>query len=306
MPDRQADHPRLGVHEFGVQAGEVGGQPDEGDVHPAVAQRRHLLAPVEPLGRHPYTRVAAGELGPRPGGELAGAAGLEAHAQHPGLATPVPFRGGRHPAGLAQRAAGLGHHVAPCRRLGDAPGVPVGLMFIPMTAFTTLVNLLAGKLTNRYGPRLPLILGQVIQTVGILGLLLVRRDTPTALLLTLLVPLGIGGGLAIPPLTSAMLESVPHERAGLASGVLSAARQFGGAMGVALLGALIADSAHFMTGMRISLIVGAAVLVATTLGVALFLPGGPSHGSLDTRAGNREACHGLLAPWWLGAAMTGG
>lgn len=48
--------------------------------------------------------------------------------------------------------------------------------------------------------------------------------------------------LTIPPLTSVMLESVPHERAGLASGVLSAARQFGGAIGVALLGALIAAS----------------------------------------------------------------
>ena len=145
-----------------------------------------------------------------------------------------------------------------------------------MTAFTTVVNLLAGKLTNRYGPRFPLILGQVIQTAGILGLLFVGRDTPTPVLLALLVPLGIGGGLAVPPLTSAMLESVPHERAGLASGVLSAARQFGGAIGVALLGALIAGSAGFMTGMRISLIVAAAVLAATTLGVALFLPGTPN------------------------------
>ncbi|MFE1766919.1 MFS transporter [Streptomyces angustmyceticus] len=158
-----------------------------------------------------------------------------------------------------------------------ASALVAGLMFIPMTAFTTLVNLLAGKLTNRHGPRFPLILGQVIQTLGILGLLFVSQDTPTPLLLALLVPLGIGGGLAIPPLTTAMLESVPHERAGLASGVLSAARQFGGAIGVALLGALIADSAHFMTGMRISLIIGAAVLVATTLGVVRFLPAGHQH-----------------------------
>ncbi len=158
-----------------------------------------------------------------------------------------------------------------------ASALMAGLMFIPMTAFTTGVNLLAGKLTNRHGPRFPLVLGQIIQTLGILGLLFVSQDTPTPLLLVLLVPLGIGGGLAIPPLTTAMLESVPHERAGLASGVLSAARQFGGAIGVALLGALIADSAHFMTGMRISLVIGAAVLVVTTLGVIRFLPAGHHH-----------------------------
>ncbi|MFI7386452.1 MFS transporter [Streptomyces sp. NPDC049813] len=158
-----------------------------------------------------------------------------------------------------------------------ASALVAGLMFVPMTAFTTMVNLLAGRLTNRRGPRFPLILGQIIQTVGILGLLAVDENTPTPLLLVLLVPLGIGGGLAIPPLTTAMLESVPHERAGLASGVLSAARQFGGAIGVALLGALIADSAHFMTGMRISLVIAAAVLVATTLGVFRFLPAGHQH-----------------------------
>ncbi|MFI7344222.1 MFS transporter [Streptomyces sp. NPDC050085] len=158
-----------------------------------------------------------------------------------------------------------------------ASALVAGLMFIPMTAFTTVVNLLAGKLTNRHGPRFPLLLGQIIQTLGILGLLFVTQDTPTPLLLLLLVPLGIGGGLAIPPLTTAMLESVPHERAGLASGVLSAARQFGGAIGVALLGALIADSTHFMRGMRISLIIGAAVLVATMLAVARFLPPGHHH-----------------------------
>ncbi|WP_235619400.1 MFS transporter [Embleya scabrispora] len=168
-----------------------------------------------------------------------------------------------------------------------ASALTAGLMFLPMTAFTILVNLLAGRLTNRYGPRLPLILGQVVQAVGILGLLLVHEDTPTPLLLSLLVPLGIGGGLAVPPLTAAMLESVPPERAGLASGVLSAARQFGGAVGVALLGALIADSAHFMTGMRISLIIAAAVLVATTLGVALFLPGNDKAATPDRRSPRR-------------------
>nr|WSX78753.1 hypothetical protein OH826_35850 [Streptomyces sp. NBC_00899] len=65
-------------------------------------------------------------------------------------------------------------------------------------------------------------------------------------------------------------------------------------IGVALLGALIADSAHFMTGMRISLAVGAAVLVATTLGVALFLPGTPPPAAAPLTRGGSPA--GALPP----------
>ena len=53
------------------------------------------------------------------------------------------------------------------------------------------------------------------------------------MILVLLIPMGIGGGMVIPPLTAALLEVLPPERAGLASGVFNAARQFGGGLGVA-------------------------------------------------------------------------
>lgn len=86
-------------------------------------------------------------------------------------------------------------------------------MFVPMTAFTTVINLLAGRLTNRYGHRFPMILGMLIQAADLLALLAVGRHTATPVILLLLVPLGIGGGLAVPPLTSAMLEAVDAERA---------------------------------------------------------------------------------------------
>ena len=146
----------------------------------------------------------------------------------------------------------------------DQRGVPpmtAGLMFVPMTGFVMAANLLAGKLTTRFGPRPPMIVGQLVQAAGLLGLVSVSRATPTAVILVLLVPLGIGAGLAVPPLTTALLDTVDAERAGLASGLLNAARQLGGAVGVALSGALVGIG--FVAGMRLALLGSAALLLAT-------------------------------------------
>lgn len=56
----------------------------------------------------------------------------------------------------------------------------------------------------------------------------------------LLLPFGVG--LAVPIMTTVVLGTVPRSCAGVASGVLNAVRQTGGAIGVALFGALIARS----------------------------------------------------------------
>ncbi|WP_327065997.1 MFS transporter [Kitasatospora sp. NBC_01302] len=155
-----------------------------------------------------------------------------------------------------------------------ASALTAGLLFIPMTALTTVVNLAAGALTCRRGPKVPLILGQLVQAGALLALLSVGPHTGTGPLLLLLVPLGIGVGLAVPPLTCAMLAAVDTGRAGLASGILNSARQLGGAVGVAVCGALIAAPGGFMAGLHIVLLIGAALLLAGTAAVALLLPSG--------------------------------
>ena len=99
-------------------------------------------------------------------------------------------------------------------------------------------------LASRHGPRPPLIAGLLLMIVGLLAMLALDDDTPTALILLLLIPLGAGGGLGMPPLTAALLEALPPERAALAGGVFNAARQFGGGLGVALFGGLIASRVH--------------------------------------------------------------
>lgn len=147
--------------------------------------------------------------------------------------------------------------------LGHSPLV-TGLMFLPLTALIAAINIWAGRLTSAHGPRAPLLAGQLLTAVAMLGLLALDADTPTALILVLLVPVGIGAGLPVPPLTAALLEALPPERAGLASGVFNAARQFGGGIGVALFGGLIAG--EFVGGMHVALALGsAAVLLSMAL-----------------------------------------
>jgi DHA2 family methylenomycin A resistance protein-like MFS transporter len=143
-----------------------------------------------------------------------------------------------------------------------------GLMFLPMTALVTVVNLLAGRLTTRYGPRLPMITGQVVLACGVLGLLLLRPGTPLVVQVMVLLPFGLGGGLAVPALTTALLESVDADRAGLAAGLLNAGRQFGGALGVALFGTLAGGAV--VTGLHVAAVVGAGLLAVTSVATAVF------------------------------------
>ncbi|WP_435797660.1 MFS transporter [Streptomyces avermitilis] len=136
-----------------------------------------------------------------------------------------------------------------------------GLMFLPMTGLIAVTNIAAGKLSGRYGARLPMLLGQTLAAAGLLVLLFVDASTPPALVAVLLVPMALGCALTIPPLTAAMMDAVPADRAGLAAGVLNSARQVAGGLAVAAFGSLV--SGGFGSGLRVSLALAAALLALT-------------------------------------------
>ncbi|AEW92836.1 MULTISPECIES: MFS transporter [Streptomycetaceae] len=157
-----------------------------------------------------------------------------------------------------------------------------GAYLLPMAGMNILTSPVSGRLTATCGPRLPLLLAGAATTGG--GLLLAAADAETsnALLFPAYCLIGIGVGLANTPVTNAAMTGMPTEQAGVAAAVVSTCRQFGQALGVAVLGAVLAAGLHdggyarYVPAARpaywIVTACGAAILVLTLLTTARRAP----------------------------------
>jgi DHA2 family methylenomycin A resistance protein-like MFS transporter len=118
------------------------------------------------------------------------------------------------------------------------PVLATGLLLLPSSVFTGAGSLASGRLTARLGPRPPMIAGLTLAAAGTALLATAGTSTPLALIVAGSLLIGLIS-LAMPAMTAAVVGAAGAEHAGVASGVLNAARQSGGALGVAVLGSLL-------------------------------------------------------------------
>ncbi|WP_210769088.1 MFS transporter [Ruania alkalisoli] len=122
-----------------------------------------------------------------------------------------------------------------------------GALTLPMAVAATVFAPISGNLVARVGPRLPLLGAGVAVVAAGVCLLIALSVWVTGLNVPLLVVgyvlLGVGVGLANAPITNTAVSGLPPDRAGVAGGTASTARQLGTALGVALGGSLVAQSA---------------------------------------------------------------
>jgi DHA2 family methylenomycin A resistance protein-like MFS transporter len=145
-----------------------------------------------------------------------------------------------------------------------------GLVFLPATVLSGFVSVAAARLTERFGPRVPIVGGMCLMGVGLVVLAVLPASVPVWLLAVVMIPVGITGPLAMQPTTALLLDSVPPHRSGMASAMFNTSRQIGGALAVAVFGALLADRAHLLPGLRES--VAIAAVLAFTAAAANLLP----------------------------------
>jgi MFS family permease len=114
-----------------------------------------------------------------------------------------------------------------------------GVRFLPMTVVIIFAGPIAGRLSDKIGPRPLMTAGLVLNAISLFWQGHLSVNTPYTQLLGAFVLMGLGMGLVMSPMSTAAMNAVDATKAGVASGVLSMSRMVGGTFGVAAMGALI-------------------------------------------------------------------
>jgi EmrB/QacA subfamily drug resistance transporter len=120
----------------------------------------------------------------------------------------------------------------------DYSAVEAGVRFLPSTLMIVLIAPVAGRMSDRVGPRPLMVAGLTLVAVALFLQTRITVETGYGLLLPAFVLMGIGMALVMSPMSTAAMNSVAPEKAGVGSGILSMSRMVGATFGVAAIGAL--------------------------------------------------------------------
>jgi EmrB/QacA subfamily drug resistance transporter len=142
-----------------------------------------------------------------------------------------------------------------------------GAAFLPMTILIILIAPVAGRSSDRIGSRALMTAGMLCLAGSLVLFSRLGLDSTFWDILPGLILGGFGMALVMTPMTAAALGSVPVEKSGVGSGVLNTFRQVGGALGIAVMGAIVAsyvdlsggrpDPSSFIDGFQAALRVSA-------------------------------------------------
>ncbi len=121
--------------------------------------------------------------------------------------------------------------------------IDAGIRTLPTTLMVLIVAPIAGRLNSRVGSGPMMLAGMVLASTALLGLAQMEVDTSYNAIWPFFVLLGGGLALTMPSVSAMAMASVDPTRSGVASGLVNASRQVGGAIGIAVLGSVTAKIA---------------------------------------------------------------
>lgn len=150
-----------------------------------------------------------------------------------------------------------------------------GLFLLPSAAVMLVAGPLAGVLGNRFGSRIPLVMGTIIATAAF-ALLAVAHDQRWEIYVSGAL-MGAGIGFSFAAMANLIVDAVPQEQVGVATGINSIMRTVGGSLGAQICASIVAT--HVVAGSGLpdesgfteAFVLSAGVLVLACL-AALAIP----------------------------------
>jgi EmrB/QacA subfamily drug resistance transporter len=151
------------------------------------------------------------------------------------------------------------------QQIAGYSAVRAGLALVPITIVMFVLSPRVGRLSMRFGPRLFMGAGPLLAAASIA--VLVRLQPGFSYWLELLPPLlgfAVGLSMTVAPLTATVLANVSESDAGKASGVNNAVARVAGLLGIAVVGAAVANDANQLDqhGFRLAMAITAGLLAA--------------------------------------------
>jgi EmrB/QacA subfamily drug resistance transporter len=180
-----------------------------------------------------------------------------------------------------------------------------GIRFLPTTMVIAVIAPIAGRLADRLGPVWPMSVGLAVLSTSMFMFSLIDVSTTYSGLLVPFILMGVGIALVMSPMSTAAMNAVSVQKAGVASGVLQMSRMIGGTVGVAATGAIFqsqlgsgfdpatlaaapeAARATFVDALGSAMLLAAAVCVTGFVIAVALLRGGRARRPTDTQ--RREA-----------------
>ena len=123
----------------------------------------------------------------------------------------------------------------------DLGPLAAGAVFLAFSVPLVVMSPIGGRLVSRFGAQDLMAVGMALVGIGMLLFALIDAESGIGLVLIGLVVAGFGQGFAYNISNTAGMESMPDEKAGIASGVLQTARLMGIVIGLALSGSLFSS-----------------------------------------------------------------
>ncbi|SFD85892.1 MFS transporter [Blastococcus tunisiensis] len=117
-----------------------------------------------------------------------------------------------------------------------------GAALIPVALGMAIMAPRSSGLAERHGAKAVCGTGFLLIALSFLGIQLLDLTSPVWLLVAVLSVQGLGMGMVMAPATESIMSVVPREKAGAGAAVNNSVRQIGGALGVAILGSVLAAS----------------------------------------------------------------